>query len=112
MRRPARLENHFRSSASGDHACFCDVGLGVGVTVIVSAGSSGVVAAGVDAGSSVGLVGSGGGVSASGAPGRTGPGRSDRESTRLNSSHVKISYAVFCLKKKMLTRTWAIVQHY
>src|SRR5690606_39291535 len=28
---------------------------------------------------------------------RTG---SDRKSTRLNSSHVKISYAVFCLKKK------------
>src|SRR5690606_41477133 len=28
-----------------------------------------------------------------------GDGR-DRKSTRLNSSHVKISYAVFCLKKK------------
>src|SRR5690606_41830487 len=30
------------------------------------------------------------------------PGRAqvDRKSTRLNSSHVKISYAVFCLKKK------------
>src|SRR5215475_3403772 len=28
---------------------------------------------------------------------RAGP---DRKSTRLNSSHVKISYAVFCLKKK------------
>src|SRR5690606_42098405 len=27
-------------------------------------------------------------------------GRRDRKSTRLNSSHVKISYAVFCLKKK------------
>src|SRR5207249_8685648 len=27
------------------------------------------------------------------------PGR-DRKSTRLNSSHVSISYAVFCLKKK------------
>src|SRR5690606_40204062 len=26
-------------------------------------------------------------------------GRQDRKSTRLNSSHVKISYAVFCLKK-------------
>src|SRR5437868_15218956 len=26
----------------------------------------------------------------------------DRKSTRLNSSHVSISYAVFCLKKKML----------
>src|SRR5690606_41306599 len=27
----------------------------------------------------------------------------DRKSTRLNSSHVKISYAVFCLKKKTMT---------
>src|SRR5256885_8042982 len=27
-------------------------------------------------------------------------GRSDRKSTRLNSSHLVISYAVFCLKKK------------
>src|SRR5690606_39762641 len=27
--------------------------------------------------------------------------RVDRKSTRLNSSHVKISYAVFCLKKKI-----------
>src|SRR6266576_5408071 len=26
--------------------------------------------------------------------------RKDRKSTRLNSSHVEISYAVFCLKKK------------
>src|SRR5436309_9597824 len=29
----------------------------------------------------------------------------DRKSTRLNSSHVKISYAVFCLKKKKSRRT-------
>src|SRR5207249_7156257 len=29
--------------------------------------------------------------------------RGDRKSTRLNSSHVSISYAVFCLKKKMIT---------
>src|SRR5699024_12756989 len=28
------------------------------------------------------------------------PGEQDRKSTRLNSSHVSISYAVFCLKKK------------
>src|SRR5690606_41027675 len=27
----------------------------------------------------------------------------DRKSTRLNSSHVKISYAVFCLKKKNIS---------
>src|SRR5690606_40827669 len=30
----------------------------------------------------------------------SGAQRQDRKSTRLNSSHVKISYAVFCLKKK------------
>src|SRR5690606_39650045 len=29
-------------------------------------------------------------------------GPADRKSTRLNSSHVKISYAVFCLKKKQI----------
>src|SRR2546430_10965056 len=44
---------------------------------------------------------------------RTGPGRAargesdtaergDRKSTRLNSSHSQISYAVFCLKKKKI----------
>src|SRR5690606_42074053 len=31
----------------------------------------------------------------------------DRKSTRLNSSHVKISYAVFCLKKKNIRRSEA-----
>src|SRR3712207_7542739 len=30
------------------------------------------------------------------------PQRGDRKSTRLNSSHANISYAVFCLKKKNL----------
>src|SRR2546426_7605373 len=41
-----------------------------------------------------------------GGGGRTGapcPGR-DRKSTRLNSSHLVISYAVFCLKKKKIKR--------
>src|SRR6267378_3770433 len=32
----------------------------------------------------------------------------DRKSTRLNSSHVEISYAVFCLKKKKLI-VWGVV---
>src|SRR5690554_7201744 len=38
--------------------------------------------------------------------GSSGAGKStiDRKSTRLNSSHVRISYAVFCLKKKKETR--------
>src|SRR5690349_23324695 len=31
---------------------------------------------------------------------RDAHGHPDRKSTRLNSSHVEISYAVFCLKKK------------
>src|SRR5690606_41704156 len=42
-------------------------------------------------------------------PGSPGSGRGqvarDRKSTRLNSSHVKISYAVFCLKKKKKQHT-------
>src|SRR2546427_5633720 len=47
-------------------------------------------------------------------PGRPGPigasgtpacsRRGDRKSTRLNSSHSQISYAVFCLKKKKKTK--------
>src|SRR3712207_7901403 len=35
--------------------------------------------------------------------GRADPGEAeDRKSTRLNSSHANISYAVFCLKKKIM----------
>src|SRR6266542_5720540 len=33
--------------------------------------------------------------------------RGDRKSTRLNSSHGSISYAVFCLKKKKFTYTFS-----
>src|SRR3712207_7925552 len=33
---------------------------------------------------------------------RAGVGDRDRKSTRLNSSHANISYAVFCLKKKKI----------
>src|SRR5690606_40889544 len=51
---------------------------------------------------------------ARGAPGRcAGRGsedRPDRKSTRLNSSHVKISYAVFCLKKKWIV--WLLLLHF
>src|SRR2546430_13524364 len=35
---------------------------------------------------------------------RLPPDFEDRKSTRLNSSHSQISYAVFCLKKKKLTQ--------
>src|SRR3712207_7504822 len=34
-------------------------------------------------------------------------GREDRKSTRLNSSHANISYAVFCLKKKKNHTHWS-----
>src|SRR5690349_21939651 len=35
----------------------------------------------------------------------------DRKSTRLNSSHVENSYAVFCLKKKQPKRREALIEH-
>src|SRR2546430_11476695 len=35
----------------------------------------------------------------------------DRKSTRLNSSHSQISYAVFCLKKKTQLRTRPCTRH-
>src|SRR5438876_3126482 len=35
---------------------------------------------------------------------RSGQAQQDRKSTRLNSSHPSISYAVFCLKKKKTIR--------
>src|SRR3982750_4927304 len=43
--------------------------------------------------------------------GRATPGQAggvDRKSTRLNSSHDQISYAVFCLKKKNNTQDWLV----
>src|SRR3712207_9004791 len=41
---------------------------------------------------------------AGGVPQSGGLRREDRKSTRLNSSHANISYAVFCLKKKKNTK--------
>src|SRR3712207_7091463 len=38
--------------------------------------------------------------------------RGDRKSTRLNSSHANISYAVFCLKKKKKTPTDTPLDYY
>src|SRR2546426_9273651 len=45
---------------------------------------------------------------------RRSPAGGDRKSTRLNSSHLVISYAVFCLKKKKTKRsvTHASVRRY
>src|SRR5690554_7138360 len=40
------------------------------------------------------------------------PSGKDRKSTRLNSSHVRISYAVFCLKKKKKKKKYYIVNTY
>src|SRR2546427_9256152 len=38
--------------------------------------------------------------------------KTDRKSTRLNSSHSQISYAVFCLKKKTKQRTSAYLREH
>src|SRR5256885_12946371 len=37
--------------------------------------------------------------------------RQDRKSTRLNSSHLVISYAVFCLKKKNKLPAYVVAHH-
>src|SRR2546427_7349809 len=37
-----------------------------------------------------------------------GPDAGDRKSTGLNSSHSQISYAVFCLKKKKITKQYQL----
>src|SRR5437667_6360662 len=39
------------------------------------------------------------------------PPHTDRKSTRLNSSHITISYAVFCLKKKKKEKINTTYQH-
>src|SRR5688572_31436800 len=44
------------------------------------------------------------------AQGSAGAARSDRKSTRLNSSHSQISYAVFCLKKKSTRATSSLTR--
>src|SRR2546430_13132937 len=46
-----------------------------------------------------------------GRAGASGRRREDRKSTRLNSSHSQISYAVFCLKKKNITHQFSSVPH-
>src|SRR5699024_1947133 len=55
------------------------------------------IAAGADAGADVPMGGPG---ARSGTPAAAGVPDRDRKSTRLNSSHVSISYAVSCLKKQ------------
>src|SRR3712207_8054822 len=42
---------------------------------------------------------------------RTDAEAADRKSTRLNSSHANISYAVFCLKKKQETSVSQVESH-
>src|SRR3712207_8788087 len=51
-----------------------------------------------------GCAGPGCGAGSSSVSGRWLPDHLDRKSTRLNSSHANISYAVFCLKKKNITQ--------
>src|SRR5256885_5582303 len=43
-------------------------------------------------------------------PSHWASGRRDRKSTRLNSSHLVISYAVFCLKKKKKCYSYCLIE--
>src|SRR3712207_8210744 len=51
----------------------------------------------------------GGVVAVLGVPGPLDDDRGDRKSTRLNSSHANISYAVFCLKKKKKSHQYRLI---
>src|SRR5690606_24393524 len=73
------------------------IGVGVGVGVGCTGGASSCVAGSC---SSAGCWRHAANISVDEAARTTKTERLDRKSTRLNSSHVKISYAVFCLKKK------------
>src|SRR5690625_6181899 len=77
-RRPAIIASPIQTGShlSNVDNCRLAAGAGAGVFVLVVFGGAGIVLLSL-------LVSSG-----------------DRKSTRLNSSHVAISYAVFCLKKK------------
>src|SRR5262245_65318009 len=77
----------FRSHLSAAGAAGC-----VGGT----AGCAGGGTAGCAGGGTAACAGGGAAACAGGGAGAT----TDRKSTRLNSSHLGISYAVFCLKKK------------
>src|SRR3712207_8785714 len=68
-----------------------------GAEAELHAPARGVVGGGHGLGEHGGVAEGGGGDQRAVAHGR---GRGDRKSTRLNSSHANISYAVFCLKKK------------
>src|SRR5690554_7132169 len=83
----------------GQRAPGVDIALGAGLD-----GQPGVATEGTkdhgQAGSFIRQAHSGPGKVVTGQTGDQSVPAEDRKSTRLNSSHVRISYAVFCLKKK------------
>src|SRR5690606_40515620 len=83
---PVRVEH---GSGFCEHCSRCRVGVG---EVAAGCGRAGAICD---------LTGLQQGIAAGVEPGGC---QGDRKSTRLNSSHVKISYAVFCLKKKKKTK--------
>src|SRR5688572_28641207 len=60
----------------------------------------GAAGSAMNVGGAAGSAGNVGGAAGSAMVSSSGAGGEDRKSTRLNSSHSQISYAVFCLKKK------------
>src|SRR5256885_13317020 len=99
MRRPPRstlfpYTTLFRSRAIEAIAARLVVGACTGVVAATA------LAAGVAFGAAFVRAGLGSLTTAACAAATVGLGGLDRKSTRLNSSHLVISYAVFCLKKK------------
>src|SRR5256885_13553160 len=92
--RPAGLSPNFSASASNHHMRWDLISVNFG-TGTVSAG--GVASAFANDNSKITLTGTG---TFRSNPGNPQDVTGDRKSTRLNSSHLVISYAVFCLKKK------------
>src|SRR5687768_18268285 len=77
---------------------------GIRGAVLVQAGCRARSGGGQGLGGRLGFAGQGHGEVGSASDGQLSVG-ADRKSTRLNSSHGYISYAVFCLKKKKQKRT-------
>src|SRR6202012_4495887 len=93
------------AGAGEDDAAFAT---GVGELAVVPGGVPGLATVGAEGDDAAAVGAAVAGVDHHGAAGEgegggfVGAGDLDRKSTRLNSSHTVISYAVFCLKKKKI----------
>src|SRR5690606_41293574 len=95
---PAMPLQYLRTLTASERTRRANVHLGVSLAFVAGAvNAAGLLAVGEYTSHMTGVVS---GMADNLALGRLDLVLADRKSTRLNSSHVKISYAVFCLKKK------------